>query len=659
MRQARLLIPGAPRRRLGARLSRVAMGSAGLALVVAGTLLNITVYFWSRSVLQHDLQVQLRVVAAHLAAEWRSDEPQAAINELSALQLAPDVVRATMLDANGVPFAVYQQPGAPPPPALPVSLRPGIAAEQALFSQGRLYVSVPVLRRGWAVGRLELVVTLYPLLQRTLVFAAITGLSGVAALGLAYLLAVGVRREVEGAEQRLDELAFIDPVTGLYNRAAANQHLQGMVERARQLGEGFGLMLLDLDDFKLINDTLGHAVGDEVLKLLGQRLRHGLRASDMVFRFGGDEFIVVSDGPLQHGGGERLGRAAMLSLQTPLQVGAHEIYVRASAGIARFPDDAEDVQALLRAADTAMYGAKAAGKNTFAIYRQDMGGSSHSHLRIDTELRRAIGRDELVLHYQPIVDLASGLVTGAEAVVRWRHPERGLLAPGEFIDVAERSGLIVELGEWVLRAAARQLAAWDAQGLGGLALAVNVSGRQIKRGVLQAQVTQALAEAGIGAERLEIEITEHTLVEDVEANVAALNALRGMGMRIGIDDFGTGLSSLAYLKRLPIDKLKIDRSFVRELPHASDDTAIVSAIVSMARALGLAVVAEGVETVAQRDWLARLGCDLAQGFFYSRAVPAEEFAALLNASQRGADAAVSGAAASRAIAAPSSNTASA
>jgi len=632
------LIPGQPRQRLGLRLTRTAIAAAGVALLVAGVILNVFLYFWSRAALVEDMMVQARVAADNTAAPLLFNDLGAASETLGSLQASRAVLSARLFDARGAVFAVYHRFTNDVPPPLPATASGALPAP-AVFHRGWLYVNAPVRQDGRLLGRVELTVTLQPLFDRAIVFAAITAGSGLAALGIAYLLAVGIRRDIDRTEARLDELAFIDPVTRLYNRHAANEHLQALVERARSEGSGFSLMLLDLDDFKLINDTLGHGVGDDVLRRLAERLHDGLRTGDLVFRFGGDEFVIVGEGPVREGASERLGQAAMRSLQAPLQVGPHEIYVRGSAGIAQFPGDADDAHALLRAADMAMYGAKAAGKNTFAVFQPEMGQSSHARLRIDTELRHAIQRGELRLYYQPIVELRSGAVIGVEALVRWQHPQRGLLAPAEFIDVAEHTGLVVEMGEWVLEGAAQQLARWHEAGFSELYVAVNVSGRQIKRQVLLAQVERALAASGVNPARLEIEITEHTLVEDVNVNVQTLSALRGKGMRVAVDDFGTGLSSLAYLKRLPIDKFKIDRSFVHELPDAAGDVAIVTAIISMARALGLHVIAEGVETDAQRELLTRLGCEYGQGFLFGRPVPPERLTELLVSARPNADAA--------------------
>jgi diguanylate cyclase (GGDEF)-like protein len=551
-----------------------------------------------------------------------------------------------LYDATGAEVAAWQRPGSTPGAPLD-AVAQQVALQHPLWRSEGVVVVEPVQDHGRALGRVALHVSTLPLHERDASFAMISLLAGVLALGLAWLLTVGLRRDIDRTEARLDELAHGDPVTGLSNRHAANAFLQAAVQRARADGSRFALMLLDLDDFKLVNDSLGHSCGDDVLRQVAQRLREAVRPGDAVFRFGGDEFIVVCNGPLDEDDGLllRLGRAALAALQAPLQAERHEIHMRGSIGIAQFPLDAADAQALLRSADTAMYAAKALGKNTAAVYRPHMDLRMRSLLRTDSELRRALERNELVLHYQPIVQMRSGRLVGVEALVRWQHPERGLLPPSEFIEAAEASGLIVELGGWVLEAAARQLVRWRDEGYDELTIAVNVSGKQIRRGVLGEQVAQALQRSGADARLLQIEITEHTLVEDVDTNIQVLSALRAQGMTIAVDDFGTGLSSLAYLKRLPIDKFKIDRSFVRELPHHADDVAIVTAVMSMAQALGLQVVAEGVENEAQRELLGRLGCDHGQGYFFSRPVPAAQLLPMLPTTVRPATLKVPGAAA--------------
>jgi len=613
---------------LGTRLTRATVAGAGMALLVAAVLINVFLFFSSRALLVEDMRVQARIAGDNSAAALLFRDASTAQETLDALAASTMVHRAVLFDPDGYTVATFLRDGVPPTPPLEGADRE-LVQHKPLLRAGRLYLSESVRQHGRVIGRVELTVPLAPLRERALNFALITAGAALLGLGLAYLLALRVRRDIDRTEARLDELAFVDPVTGLYNRHAANEHLQGMVDRVRQEGGSFALMLIDLDDFKLINDTLGHAVGDDVLRQMAQRLRSGLRASDLVFRFGGDEFVVVCEGPLQAGACERLGQTALACLQAPLMVDRNEVFMRGSIGLAQCPADGLDARALLKAADTAMYEAKGAGKNTFAVYDAGMGTGSDTRLRTDTELRHAIERDELVLHFQPIVRMADGQVVGVEALVRWQHPQRGLLPPADFIDIAESSGLIVELGGWVLKAACRQLAAWAEQGLGHLSVAVNVSGRQIRRGLLLQQVREALQSTGADAGRLQIEITEHTLVEDLNANLQTLGALRQMGIGVGVDDFGTGLSSLAYLKRLPIDKFKVDRSFVKELPHQAGDVAIVTAVISMARALHLLVVAEGVETESQRDLLTSLGCDQGQGYLYSKPLPAEQLTSLL------------------------------
>ncbi|HEV8313259.1 MAG TPA: EAL domain-containing protein [Burkholderiaceae bacterium] len=609
-----------PRQRLGARLTRAALAAAGIALIVAGGVLNGSMLLLARDNLLSETEAQARVIAGNAAAPLLFSDVKAASETLATLEGAPNVQQATLRDARGAVFSQFVRRGASPlEPAAP-------RGEGHASKGGHLRVWLPVMQDERELGQIEFVVSLAPLYRQSAWFAGVTALAAVLALGLAYLLAVGVRRDINRTEARMDELAYLDPVTGLPNRRAASEHLRLGVAAARERGQRLAVLLLDLDDFKLINDSFGHSVGDVVLRTAAQRLQAQLPSGAMACRFGGDEFIVLCTQPPGDALPQPAAQTVLALLSAPMHVESHQIVLRCSAGMARFPDDAQDEHELLRAADAAMYHAKSLGKNGFAAYRPELHASSQHRLRLEAELRHAVQRGELRLHYQPIVELHSGTLVGAEALLRWQHPERGLVLPGEFIAVAEDCGLIVDIGGWVLDEAARQLVAWRAQGVDGFALAVNVSARQLRRGALLPQVERALVLAGAEAPRLEIEITEHTLVEDLQVNHQTLQALRERGVRVAIDDFGTGLSSLAYLKRLPLDKFKIDRSFVRELPSDPGDLAIVGAITAMSRALGLPVVAEGVETAAQREVLLRLGCDYAQGFLFGRPMPAEEFA---------------------------------
>jgi diguanylate cyclase (GGDEF)-like protein len=612
-----------PRLRLGMRLTRTAIGAVAIALLIAGSVLNGGMFLLARGALLADSRALAGVIAGNLSAPLMFRDENAARETLATLDASPEFIRAVLRDGGGRTFAQYGRG-----PAGVAAQRAGAPATGHRLAERELIVWHPVQLHGRPLGGVEIALSLEPLYRQTLMFGGITLLAALGALGIAFLLALGVRRDIDRVELQLDELAYVDPVTGLANRHAAREQLRNAVRQARLAGGAFTLVLLDLDDFKVVNDTLGHPVGDEVLRGLAQRLHHWLPRHASAFRFGGDEFIVVAGDV----GREAFdARAVVAALSAPLRVDSQEVCVRCSAGTARFPADGVDEDELLRAADAAMYHAKSLGKNGFAAYRPELRAASRQRLRVETELRRAVAARELQLHYQPIVELASGEIVGAEALLRWLHPTRGLLAAEEFIDVAEASGLVVEIGGWVLDEAAHQLERWQLEGLDGFFVAVNASARQLRGGELLLQVERALARSGCPPERLEIEITEHTLVEDAQHNVQALLALRERGLKVTIDDFGTGLSSLAYLRRLPVDKFKIDRSFVRELPATRGDLAIVRAVVSMARALDLRVVAEGVETEAQRDLLLRMGCDCAQGWWFGRPVAPELFAAALRA----------------------------
>ncbi|MCH7345400.1 EAL domain-containing protein [Pelomonas sp. CA6] len=441
------------------------------------------------------------------------------------------------------------------------------------------------------------------------------------------LVEIEERRE---AERRVEFLAFHDPLTGLPNRVMARDRVERAIGAAQRLGGEVALLYLDLDDFKSINDSLGHQIGDELLRSTARRLRDALRDSDSICRLSGDEFLIVlsSEGPAGlalDGVVDKL----MAVLGQPLVLDGHEILSTVSIGVSRFPQDGDQYDALLRKADTAMYRAKDAGRNTFQLFDERMNAEVSERLQLRHGLAQALERGELTLHYQPQVALDDGRVVGAEALLRWRRPE-GLVPPARFIPVAEDSGLILPIGDWVIREACRQLAQWRAQGLVLEGVAVNLSVLQLRRGQVEQVVAQALREHGLPPQCLELELTESMLLHDAETMTARVAALEALGVRLSIDDFGTGYSSLAYLKRLSVDQLKIDRSFVKDLAHDADP-AIVRAIIQMARGLGLRTLAEGVEDRATGEALRHLGCELAQGYYYARPMPPEEFAAHVRA----------------------------
>ncbi|WP_177187747.1 bifunctional diguanylate cyclase/phosphodiesterase [Formivibrio citricus] len=421
------------------------------------------------------------------------------------------------------------------------------------------------------------------------------------------------------AESRLQFLAQRDPLTQLFNRSSLQERLEQVC-----CGDGrLAVLFIDLDRFKTVNDTLGHAVGDELLQVIAQRLCHCLKERDFIARFGGDEFMVILEETLPDAGLATIARRIIDEIARPCAVRGHELFVTCSIGISRFPVDAKDSSGLMQAADLAMYRAKDMGKNTFAFHSQEMIAQVFERGRMEGCLHTAVAQSQFVLHYQPQFVLAGEEFHGVEALIRWQHPELGMVPPGSFIPLAEETGIIEIIGEWAIREACRQMRTWLDEGIDVRCIAVNLSPRQFRRGHLLDIVCSALDESGLEGERLELEITENALMENPENASAVLAELREMGVRIAIDDFGSGYSSLSYLKQFPLDTLKIDRSFISPLPEDGDMAAIVEAIVEMATKLRLTVVAEGVENSTQSSYLRHIGCTVAQGYHYSKPLAAD------------------------------------
>ena len=437
---------------------------------------------------------------------------------------------------------------------------------------------------------------------------------------------VGYLRDVR---LRLIFYAQHDALTGLHNRAAFTARLERALARTPAQSTT-SLLFIDLDGFKLVNDKHGHAVGDALLREVAERLKERVRRGDLVGRLGGDEFTVLLTNITKPEHSADVADKLLDALTTPFTVDGKMLSIGASIGVAHYPLHAGDADTLIQCADSAMYRAKYGGKNHCQIF--DGAAPVPAHGRTEARLRDALERGEFKLYYQPQLSLQSGRVEGVEALVRWEHPERGLVSPDEFIPVAERTGLIVPLGTWVLREACRQAKAWEAAGFAPLRVAVNVSALQFAQDDFVASVAGCLAESGLEARRLELEITESLLMQDVEGAVTALHRLRALGVHVAIDDFGTGYSSLAYLQKLPFQRLKIDRSFLFSLddaPHGPSEAAILTAITNLAHNLGKQVVAEGVETLAQKRFLEEIGCDTAQGFLFAKPLPAAEVEHLL------------------------------
>lgn len=445
--------------------------------------------------------------------------------------------------------------------------------------------------------------------------------------------------ERKQAQDQIKHLAYFDPLTKLPNRTQFEDRLAFALDQARRHGDTLAVMFLDLDRFKRINDTLGHCTGDQLLRQVSERLRRAVRSTDLVMapmgqtghdtllaRLGGDEFTLLMSRIRRDSDVPRVAQRILETLRQPLHLDGMELVISTSIGVALFPGDGDDLGTLLRNADTAMYQAKESGRDRVVFYASTMNASALSLLNLEAALRRALQQEQLVVHYQPKYNLASRAMVGLEALIRWRHPERGLLCPGEFLPAATSSGLLGPMSDWVLRRVCLQLREWADRGLRPLQVSVNISNQQFHSGSLVDTVTRALAETGIDPRWLELELTENIVMEDAQMAQAMLKELKDLGLSLSIDDFGTGYSSMNHLKRLPVDKLKIDRSFIKDIATDVEDRAIAHAIIALAHSLNLSVIAEGVENEEQLRLLALAGCDEVQGYYFNRARSPEDLA---------------------------------
>jgi diguanylate cyclase (GGDEF)-like protein len=475
---------------------------------------------------------------------------------------------------------------------------------------------------GWHVN------AAYPVNLSTLVdVMLVLGLTGFTV----WLMASDLRRTVarlEDEKARTQHMATHDPLTRLPNRLLARDRFVGLAAKAQRQNGFAAVLTFDLDDFKAVNDSLGHAAGDELLREISVRIPKILRGGDTVSRQGGDEFVLILDDLADAEAAAGIAMKVLAEISAPMYVAGHEVHTTGSLGVAMYPTDGTDFDDLLKKADIAMYRAKEEGRNGFRFFDAAMNDSVVEHVQRVAGMRLALQRGEFLLQYQPQFSLASGRVVGAEALIRWRHPELGLVAPGRFIPAAEQSGLIVDIGAWVIDEACRQARAWLDEGLPPLVISVNVSPLQFRRGDLEGVVRRALSAARLPPASLELELTESLLIQDRNAYSDLLRRLKRLGVRLSIDDFGTGYSNLGYLKRFEVDRLKIDQSFVRRVVESPQDEAIVRAIIQIAHSLQLGTTAEGIEDAATLAKLQELGCAEGQGFVWSPAVPAEQFAEL-------------------------------
>jgi diguanylate cyclase (GGDEF)-like protein len=667
------------------KLVLISMVSTGAALLLVTVLLVINEYYSSRRALLDDVRVQAAMIAENSSAALAFRDRTGAREILGALSASPGIEQAAIYLADGNTLAVYQrkdQSRADVPDSPPTdhrfSLRHLEVSHQVVLQDealGTVYLRSDLeklyVRIAWYTGAIVVAAAvamfaaflLISLLHRSIsrplsrlvdltrqvsmqkeyslrapvdsrdeVGALAEGFN--AMLGQIELHQTGLVQELnerKRAEARLDQLAHYDTITHLPNRHFFNERLKRVVARAQETSHTAGMMFIDLDNFKIINDTLGHDVGDVLLKAVAGRLSEHLRTGDIICRIGGDEFAVIVEDLT---GREQLAIVAekiIGALTHRLRLEGHDIYVSASIGMSLFPDDASEIPEWLRNADTAMYYAKERGKNTYQFFLPEMKGRALNRLTLETSLRRALEREEFELYYQPQIDLASKRLFGVEALLRWHRQEIGMVNPAEFIPVAEETGLIVPIGEWVLRKACAQAKAWQSF-VPGLKVSVNISSRQFRGDGLVDCVLEILRETGLAPELLTLELTESTLMESSGTTSATLEQLEAAGVKLSVDDFGTGYSSMSYLKRFPISTLKIDRSFVHDIPADHDDVAIIRAIVAMCQSLELYVIAEGVENPAQIDFLRRVGVPIGvQGYYLSRPLAADAMGALLRA----------------------------
>ena len=439
------------------------------------------------------------------------------------------------------------------------------------------------------------------------------------------------------AEDQLRFIATHDSLTDLPNRSMFNEGLRHALHQGSRYNRGIAVMFIDIDRFKVVNDTLGHSAGDRLLQDCARRLTECLRESDTVARLGGDEFVVMVENFTAPKDAIAIAQKILTGLARPFFVDGQEFLMSASIGISTFPDDGKDTETLLKNADIAMYRAKDQGRNNYQFYSAHMNKHTFERLAMESSLRRAVERNEFLLHYQPKLDLRTGAIAGVEALVRWQHPDWGMVSPAQFIPLAEESGLIVQIGEWVLKTACEQNKRWRDEGIAPLRVAVNLSARQFMQKTLLGDVARIIAQSGLTPDCLELEITESLVMTNPEHATETLHKLKAMGISLSIDDFGTGYSSLAYLKRFPIDCVKIDRSFIKDIPIEADDMAITKGIIALGHSLRLKIIAEGVETKEQQDFLRSNGCDEMQGFLFSKPLPAEQITALLKNHSRKAN----------------------
>lgn len=675
-------------RSIKSKLNHINIMMMGSALVLVLLCMLAYEYLASRDALKAEIQAQADIIRENSASTLLFNDPRAAQKVLSTLRHADQIDRALIYLPDGSVFTQFLRHPENPPPLTSANTAAGtrvglltVTLTEEIRDSGSSHAAV--------IGKLYIEAGLDSLYKRLMMFTLATMVAGALSLMTARLLLetlggtislpiqnlrnlmlrvssdknFALRATVETqdeigqlangfndmlhqiqqrdaelgdelerrklAEQRLARLAHYDDVTGLTNRNFFNEHLAIALDQAIKERRLLCVMFIDLDNFKIVNDTLGHHIGDELLKEAARRLASAIRPHDIICRIGGDEFAIVMSKLSNTSEAEDVAASIIRALTSTFDLHGNQIFVGASIGYNFFPHDATDASSLLRNADAAMYQAKERGKHNFQRYTEEMENKARRRFKLENSLRRAIETHEVEIYYQPQVNVATEVITGFEALVRWHHTEFGMIAPSEFIQIAEDTGLIIPIGELVLTSACRQLHAWQQQSDLDLTISVNLSGRQFKEARIIDNILRILKESGLSPSCLEVELTETTLMANSEATLAKMEQLRANNIRIAIDDFGTGYSSMNYLKRFPIHTLKIDQEFIRDIPANQDDITITKTIIAMAHALKLEVVAEGVETAEQLAVLSENHCDKAQGYYFSRPLTAEEACKLI------------------------------
>jgi diguanylate cyclase (GGDEF)-like protein len=657
--------------------SKLTVIITGISMVVLFGLFLVSI-LTQRGLLREALLQEVQILAQDLSRNCSAalifDDRLAAEETLNTLRGKPQVAYGSIVTVDGDLFASYQR--SPEAGQGYEFTRPPGNKADAFFSRTYLQVSQPIIFNDQQIGILLIRAGLDKIQQVLLRYSAF-GLAGlIGAALLAWLLALWLQRlisrpieslaatmltvsseqdysrrvamerrdelgtlvenfnemlnqiqmrdlELQEKQERLNYLAHHDPLTGLANRLLFDDRLQHALANARRKGNKVALLFIDLDRFKNINDSLGHKTGDVVLQAVADRLASTIRASDTLARLGGDEFVIVSEQAADYQGITLLAQKVQQVLVPPVQGGSQELFVSGSIGISVFPEDGECVESLMQCADMAMYQAKELGRNNYQFFTSGMTERAQASLLMENKLRKALDNQELLIHYQPQVNMATGAIIGMEALLRWQHPVMGLVSPDKFIPLAEETGLILPIGKWVLQQACKQTVLWQQDGYPAWTVAVNISPKQFWQADLLDTIEKVLAETGFDPALLELEITESAIMQDAEKAIETMRRIREQGIKLAIDDFGTGYSSLSCLRRFPLSKLKIDRSFTNDILHGEDRGAIAEGIMALARTLKLDVIAEGVEEAEQMEFLLAKGCTEGQGFYLGRPMPPE------------------------------------